>query len=553
MPFIGRRARNALEQASLRPMAAQRSLLARILKENRDTAFGKEHQFAAMKSVEDFRAQVPIRDYEDFRPYVDRMVAGEDDILTREDTFMYATTSGTTGKSKLIPINKSFRHDLGDTSRAWLGGVYQDHPGAFDGFCFVPVSPAVEGHTERGVPYGSMTGLTYQSAPWLFQQSYAVPYEATLLENYDLRYYTLMRFAVGRDVTLALTANPSTWLRLAESAVEHGPLMIEGIRTGRVGIDLESVFDVSEKDKELLSILDQKHPPLPRRAQELSQSLEKHGALLPKHVWPGLKTLACWLGGSAGVQARWLEDYYGPVAIRDPGFRASEAMMSLPFKDRTPAGVLAAHVNYYEFIPEAHIEEENPPVFEAHEVSVGETYYILLTTRGGLYRYDINDIIRVEGFYNKAPIVSFLRKGRDMVSLTGEKLHVNQVIKAIEESEVDTDLQLFCYCLVPDVESMRYDLVVEIEETQTSETLQRFLAAFDTALSKFNEEYKSKRDSERLATPRLVLMQSGWSEREKRRQVADGKRDVQYKWSYLQPAWKPEYDTEVLSVQEFKA
>jgi hypothetical protein len=553
MPFIGRRARNALEQATLRPQAAQHALLARLIRANKDTVFGREHAFDSIKSSTDFRASVPIRDYEEFRPYVDRMVDGEGSVLTVERPIMFATTSGTTGQSKFIPVNKSFREDLASTSRAWLSGVFDDYPEAFDGACFVPVTSAIEGHTKHGMPYGSMSGLTYQSAPWLFQRSYAVPYEATLLENYDLRYYAMMRLAVGRDVTLALTANPSTWLRLADAGVTYGTTMIEGIRHGRIGIDLETIFEVSAHDAKVLHALDKTCAALPKRADELAASLREHGALLPKHVWPRLKVLVCWLGGSAGIQARWLTDYFGSVPIRDPGFRASEAMMSIPLHDHSASGVLAVHVNYYEFIPEEAIHEDNPPVYEAHELVVGQAYYILLTTRGGLYRYDINDVVRVEGFYKKAPIVAFLRKGRDMVSITGEKLHVNQVIQAVENVEKSADLRLFCYCLIPDVQTMRYDLVVELEATQPPDTLGRFLGAFDEALKALNSEYASKRDSGRLLPPRLTLMQSGWSDREKQRQVEVGKRDVQFKWPLIQDAWKSDYDTEVLLVQELNA
>ena len=100
MPFIGRRARNALEQASLRPQAAQRSLLAGILQDNKDTVFGKEHGFSDIKHVADFQARVPIRTYEEFRPYVDRIVAGEKHVLNNESPLMLATTSGTTGRRR---------------------------------------------------------------------------------------------------------------------------------------------------------------------------------------------------------------------------------------------------------------------------------------------------------------------------------------------------------------------------------------------------------------------------------------------------------------------
>ena len=176
----------------------------------------------------------------------------------------------------------------------------------------------------------------------------------------------------------------------------------------------------------------------------------------------------------------------------------------------------------------------------------------MLTTRGGLYRYNINDIVRVEGFHHEAPLVSFLRKGRDVANLTGEKLHITQVMSALEGAEEHAKLTIFRYALIPQVDSMRYDLLVELEESQSPETLTGLLKHFDSKLSELNEEYRSKRASARLHSPRLVVMQSGWSEREKKRQVAQGKRDVQFKWPLLQTAWKSEYDTEVLSVQDLR-
>ena len=554
MPFIGRRARNALEQASLRPKAVQRSLLASILQDNAGTVFGKEHDFSSIRNVEDYRACVPIRDYEDFRPYVEQIIAGEKRVLTRESPFMLATTSGTTGGPKLIPITTRFRRDLADTSRAWLSSVYDAYPSAFEGYCFMPVSPAIEGRTEGGLPYGSMTGLTYQTAPWLFRRSYAVPYEVMLLENYDLRYTVLMRFAMSKDITLALTANPSTWLRLAEIGINHSAFIIEGIRTGTLGPDLESVFKISHRDQAILDSLTKHLAPNPSRASYLSSILELHGSLLPMHVWPNLRVLGCWLGGSAGLQARRLRDFFGQdVALRDPGFRASEATMALPFRDESAAGILATQVNFYEFIPENEVDSEIPTVLEAHELRAGENYSILITTRGGLYRYKINDIIRVEGFHNDGPLVSFLRKGRDVVNLTGEKLHVTQVMSALGQAEKQSLLNIDCYCLIPDVNTMRYDLLVEFEGSEPPQVLDEFLGLFDRTLSQLNGEYQSKRTSGRLHAPRLVLMRSGWSEREKRRQLDDGKRDVQYKWPLLQPSWKSDYDNEVRLAHELKA
>ena len=109
--------------------------------------------------------------------------------------------------------------------------------------------------------------------------------------------------------------------------------------------------------------------------------------------------------------------------------------MTVPVEDHTAAGVLAVHANFYEFIPEDEIEHPRPPVLLAHELEAGKRYYLILSGGNGLYRYDLNDIVEVRGFYHRTPKVAFVRKGRDMVSITGEKLHLNQIQAAIREAE----------------------------------------------------------------------------------------------------------------------
>lgn len=87
----------------------------------------------------------------------------------------------------------------------------------------------------------------------------------------------------------------------------------------------------------------------------------------------------------------------------------------------------------------------NPTTLTCAELDEGENYYIVLTTPGGLYRYDINDVVRVSGFCNQTPLIEFIRKGRDVTNITGEKLHVNQVIQAMEQALSAAGLPLHNY------------------------------------------------------------------------------------------------------------
>ena len=290
---------------------------------------------------------------------------------------------------------------------------------------------------------------------------------------------------------------------------------------------------------ELRSALAAGLSPNPRRAAELARVVEHHGRLVLGECWRDLSLVACWLGGSAGIQARHLDAHVGPrVARRDLGLVASEGRLTIPVDDHSAAGVLAVHANFFEFVPEEAIEEPAPRPLLAHELELGRRYYAIVTGGNGLYRYDLNDIVEVQGFHRRTPKVAFVRKGRDMVNITGEKLHLNHVLHAVRAAERATGLGVWQFRLVPDVEAARYDLLVELPRPAADpRALADFVGAFDRGLGDVNVEYASKRASARLHRPRLFVMRAGWSERLCRADFARGRREAQHKWSSIVPEW----------------
>jgi hypothetical protein len=125
-----------------------------------------------------------------------------------------------------------------------------------------------------------------------------------------------------------------------------------------------------------------------------------------------------------------------------------------------------------------------------------------------------------------------------MVSITGEKLHLNQIQAAIHEAEKQSQLEIWQFRLIPDVDQSRYNLLVELRGELGSDSQgSAFLAAFDQALSVLNIEYASKRASKRLGPPRLCVMRPGWSERLCRADFRNGKREFQYKWPAIRLEW----------------
>src|SRR5262249_54229435 len=154
--------------------------------------------------------------------------------------------------------------------------------------------------------------------------------------------------------------------------------------------------------------------------------------------------------------------HFPGVPQRDLGLVASEGRLTIPMDDGSAAGVLAVHTGYYEFIPEEDVEAAAPRTLGCHELEKGRRYCGVLTGRNGLYRYDLNDVVEVRGFWGRTPTVAFVRKGRDMLNITGEKLHLNHVLHAVRAAEQATGLPVWQFRLIPDVEAARYDLLLEL-------------------------------------------------------------------------------------------
>jgi hypothetical protein len=153
----------------------------------------------------------------------------------------------------------------------------------------------------------------------------------------------------------------------------------------------------------------------------------------------------------------------------------------------------------------------------------------------------------VQGFEAGTPRLAFLRKGRDVVSVTGEKVHLNQLQGAVHAAAGRTGLAVWQFRLVPDVEACRHDLLVEWRGAPPGDGRARaFLAAVDEALGRLNVEYAGKRASRRLGPPRLHDMRPGWAERQCRADFARGRRDPQHKWAAIAPAWDPASRGEVV-------
>ena len=231
---------------------------------------------------------------------------------------------------------------------------------------------------------------------------------------------------------------------------------------------------------------------------------------------------------------RMLEPHLVGVAGRDYISMASEGIIAVPVQPGGSGGVVANGVHYYEFVPEEELDSPHPHALLPHELEVGRTYVTILSTAAGLYRYNIGDVVRVVGFYERTPIIEFLHRAGNTCSLTGEKLTEAQVSDAVSAAAQAAGVTLTSFTAAPADEGFpRYVLLVEPTADMSRAQLERLRDAFEHELDQRNIEYGSKRESKRLGGPEVWLVKAGEYAARRQRRVASGTNDAQFKPTHL--------------------
>lgn len=511
------------------PEAVQTARLLEIVRQQSLTGFGRDHRFDLIRSLADFRRQVPIAPYEALAPYIERVQRGETSALLADGrVLMFALTSGTTASRKLIPVTREYLRCYQRGWSFWGLKMYRDHRGRRIAMRPIVqmVGDAEEYRTPAGIPCGNLSGYTAQVQMRLIRRLYAVPAVTGKIKDASARYYLANRFAIARNVSQFMAANPSTLVQLARALDQHKDHLIRDLHDGTLRRDLDIPPDI-RRQLEPLAAAD------PTRARELDAIANRHGRLLPQHVWPSEGIIiGTWTGGSMGPYLRQLPPFYGPTPVRDLGLLASEGRFTIPFDNFTPSGVLDIWSHYFEFIPEEEIDSPAPTVLGAHELRQGASYYILPTTAYGLYRYHIVDLVRVTGFLGRTPLVEFLGKGSRFANLTGEKLSEHHVTQAMDAVLARLPQPITGYTLAPvwHDEQPYYTLFIEQQDAGDEAQLQRFLGAFEQELGQRNIEYAAKRSSLRLGPVRIALIPTGtWLKWDQERLARTGGSPEQYK------------------------
>jgi hypothetical protein len=491
-----------LKEQSKSCIKAQSNKLLDILAYGKDTAYAKEYQFEKIKNIKDFQKYVPVNTYEDFKPYIQRQAKGEENVIVPERPLLYALTRGTTSEPKQIPITQKYYKECYSTlHKLWLYTLLKQHPEILDGCDLTLVNRAIEGYTEDKTPVGAICGYFYNKNSLRFKKFHYIPTFIYRIHDYFSRFYTVARISLQEDITLIATANPSFLVELNSIIVEFKEDLINDIEKGTLKSNLDIPQDILTKIKPLLK-------PNPKRAEELRRLAREYTLLYPKHYWPNLSVIVTWKWGSSGLYLEHLKGIYpDKTVIREYGYIATEIRAGIVLEDDQHPSILACHLAFFEFIKIDEMKKHNPRIYLASEVEEGEYYYLIATTSSGLYRYNINDIVRVDGFYNQFPMVTFIERGDSETILSDERFHEAQLIEAVKTAEEQEKMPAEFYLACADIKASCYHLYMEFKESYSDEKVRNFCFNVDNALRKINEESgKKKKGPGRLKSLKLYTL-----------------------------------------------
>lgn len=514
-------------RCSHNPAETQAQLLQSLLQKNRDTEFGKQHNFSTINDYNSYKTHTPISSYEDLRPLIEKQLATATTTLTTQPPLIYSTTSGTTNKPKQIPITGHSFKEMRQTQSIFTYAQYRYCPQAFSGKILGIVGPSVEGHFKNGTTYGSISGHLYKTMPYLARKKYVLPYEVFDICDYTQRYYTIVRLALEhKNITYVASANPSTFYKLLEVIEQHRESLLNDIANG-------SCAFCNLHEPHITRAIQKQLRPNPRRAQELQKCFAlKHVSLAD--LWPDIKLVATWTGGSCGTTLSTITSTFpSDTHIIDLGYLASEFRGSIHIDPTHNAAIPVLDQTFYEFVAQEEWENGAHNFVGIEELSVNRLYYLFITTANGLYRYNIDDIIRVSGFFNATPTIEFIQKGIGITNITGEKLYEAQLIEAMSLISNQLNCPLKFYFLLANQEQFNYELYAE--PNCAGQTISHDIALhLDRALRNINIEYESKRASDRLKPPSFSLLPPGSFEQYKEHLLAKGQREGQLKILSLQ-------------------
>jgi len=508
----------------------QRRILRNYLIANQNTDYGRRFDFASITSVESFQENVPITTYEDYLEFIDAIGEGQSGVLTAEPVMMFEVTSGSTSASKLIPYTQSLRSEFQRAIAAWIANLFRHKPDLKNGPAYWSITPLIEGRktTPGGIPIGFEEDSAYLGL-WdkrLVDAALAVPNVVKNAQYVDtFRYITLLFLLRQPTLRLVSIWNPTYLSLLLAPLSKWWPALIKDIANG-------TLSPPGSLDTDFRQTLLQRLSPDPYRATILA-SIQPDDY---QAIWPHLSLISCWMDGSAESYAQALRTRFPNVFFQAKGLIATEALVSFPMVG-VRGSVLAAGSHFLEFLP-VDSQTFSPSSMQpklAHQLEEGQTYTVVVTTGGGLYRYDLRDVVQVIGHLAQAPCLQFLGKGDKVSDWFGEKLDERFVADVLDDLFREHELAPVFATLAPDdsQKGFHYTLYLELPNQRAMDGLADLALNLDQELRR-NFHYDYCRRLGQLAEPEMFWIDQGGMEAYLHACQAQGQRLGDIKPSLLQ-------------------
>ena len=509
MVLKGQKALNRLDQNSHDAMASNEKLLMQLIRDNENTEYGKKYGFSDIHSIKDFQEKVPYSTYDDYAPYIERMVKnGEKDLITAYPVVHYAETSGSIGVQKRIPL----------TDRAL--DVYQ----SFSGIRMyaladrhyreklhkkLPVGRglnALEVETsamEDGTPKGSVSGSAIKKVRSIMPYFLTSPLPIIFPTGGMNMQYMRIRFALeDRDMTYMISSFMTNISDMLNFMKNNWEMITDDIENGTVN-------PAMVKGEEYLNPIRPYLKKMPERAAELRKIFSEgfDEPIVPK-LWPRMSYVSAIGTGGFAVYADKVKSFTGDIPIDYSVYAASEGLFACASAMDDPKYDLVTDSCFFEFLPMDNTRDEEHPL-TLDQLKAGQEYEIIITNLSGFYRYRIQDVIKVLGYHGSTPQITFAYRISQVVNLAAEKTTEEHLDNAVQGLSREIGCKIDDYCLYIDygVDPARYVMVIEPDHALPVEKLDEYAEVFEDKLRYANVEYSVCRDDRSIAHPVVLLQQ----------------------------------------------
>jgi hypothetical protein len=416
------------------PEVTQENVFRQLISEAKDTDFGKDHHFNLIKTYADFANQVPIRDYEDLKPYVDKVVAGRENVLWKGKPLYFAKTSGTTSGAKYIPLTKeSMPYHIQAARNAILSYIHETGKADFvDGkMIFLQGSPVLE--EKHGIQFGRLSGIVAHFVPKYLQKNRMPSLETNCIEDWESK--------------------------------------------------IDAIVD--ETFKENMTVISG----IPSWVQMYFERLEQKGG---KSVGEIFKNFNLFIYGGVNYEPyrAKFENLIGRKVDSIELFPASEGFFAYQDSQQEKGMLLLLNAGiFYEFVKSEAFYSENPRRYTIGEVELGVNYVLIISTNAGLWGYNIGDTVQFTSLKPYRIIVS--GRIKHYISAFGEHVIGKEVESALQEAMQGTNVRVNEFTVAPQITPSSglpyHEWFIEFE--QEPEDKFAFAEAIDNAMRKQNIYY----------------------------------------------------------------